>query len=324
MKNIYFPISISLLVLFFSCEKEPEIPTGQGNKIEMAVSTDYAIRIDTLGFASATIINIGYLKALKEHGHCWSTSPLPDTNSTRTKLGAATNITTFNSSLSGLGLNTTYYVRAYIANETHVAYGEEFIIKAVCGGQTEISHEGQSYKIVAIGNQCWMARNLNVGSFVQSTQTHYPHTNVGNNGFTEKYCYDNDEANCITYGGLYDWNEMMAYTSTEGAKGICPNGWHIPTNSEWETLVQYLGGSTHAGAKLKPFTPYQFDALMGGYRLSNGIFTEDNLGTRFWTSSLNNEGLAYYRYIVHDKDVIINKPYNKTGAFHVRCIKNEQ
>jgi len=316
-------IFVSLLILFYSCEKEPDIPTGLTNKIELKVITDDVFRIDSTGIAIGTIENLGYLKALINHGFCWSTSPAPDTNQSKLSLGPINSLGSFSGMLSGMDLNTTYYIRSFIANQTHVAYGDEFVINAVCGGETEISFEGQSYKIVAIGNQCWMAKNLNAGTYVESTLTYFPSTNVNNNGFVEKYCYNNLTANCDIYGGLYDWNEMMQYSNTAGTKGICPNGWHIPTNQEWTALTNYLGGHSVAGAKLKPNTPYQFDALMGGYRLSNGSFADINNGTRFWSSSTNAEGLPFYVYLMENSSVLLSKNYHKNGAFSVRCIKNQ-
>lgn len=321
MKKITFIIPLSI-IFFFACEKEPEIPTGQGNKIELAVSTDKVLRIDTTGFAEATVLSLGYLRNLNQHGHCWSTSPEPDTTNARTMLGAKVSKTSYTSSLFGLDQNKTYYVRAYISNTTHVAYGEEFVIKAVCGGQNEVIYGGVIYPIIAVGNQCWMAKNLNIGTFTTSTEEPYPHSNVSDNDIIEKYCYGNIEDNCDTYGGLYDWNEMMGYSQNEGAQGICPDGWHIPTAADWALLVKYLGGQETAGGLLKEHTPYNFNALMSGVRLSSGIFTDATLSTRFWTSSLNHKKLAMYKFISTNNDNIVSKPYNRNGAFHVRCIKN--
>ena len=62
-----------------------------------------------------------------------------------------------------------------------------------------------------------------------------------NNGIIEKYCYDNDPVNCATYGGLYQWDEMMQYTTQQGTQGICPAGWHLPTDAEWTILTDFLG-----------------------------------------------------------------------------------
>ncbi len=97
-----------------------------------------------------------------------------------------------------------------------------------------VSYAGESYPTVKIGTQCWFAENLNVGTRVSGS------SNMSNNGTIEKYCYDNSESNCNTYGGLYQWDEMMAYSTTQGTKGICPSGWHLPRDSEWYTLENYL------------------------------------------------------------------------------------
>lgn len=315
---------VFLITVLFSCEKEPEIPTGQGNKIELNVSTVSANRIDTIAVAKGSINNLGYLNEIKQHGHCWSTTPMPDTTYSRTKLGYTNSKGDFESSINGLALNTKYYVRAYIANETHVAYGEQLVIDAVCGGLPNFTYEGMTYPIVPIGSQCWMRKNLNVGIMDTSTVSDYPHSDVANDGVIHKYCYNNDVNNCNTNGGLYDWDELMVYTQTEGAQGICPSGWHVPTNHEWEKLVWYLGGNYTAGIALKGNGINQFNALLSGYRLSNGTFTENNIGTRFWSSSLNQDGLPYYRYLTDSYDGVINKNYNHSGAFHVRCLKDNQ
>lgn len=68
--------------------------------------------------------------------------------------------------------------------------------------------------------------------------------NQRNNGVIEKYCYDNKSANCNKFGGLYQWNEAMQYVTTEGTRGICPEGWHIPTLSEMKELESYVNNET--------------------------------------------------------------------------------
>jgi len=318
----YYLIFILIIFTLFSCEKEPGIPTGQGNKIELSVSTTEVLRLDSLASAKGIINNLGYLSEIKQHGHCWSLTPQPDITYSHTSLGYRNTKGDFESTIHGLNLNKDYYVRAYIANETHIAYGDQMIIKAVCGGVSEISY-GQTYIIIPIGNQCWMAKNLNIGDTATSNSSNSPHSNVSDDGITEKYCYNNDLNNCSSYGGLYDWNEMMVYTHTEGAKGICPDGWHIPSRNEWERLIWYLGGNYVAGIKLKGNANDQFNALLKGYRLSNGTFIENNVGARFWTSSTNQEDLPYYTYLTGSYDGVISNTYNKYGAFNVRCLKND-
>jgi len=99
-----------------------------------------------------------------------------------------------------------------------------------------IFYEGQTYNTTLIVSQCWMARNLNVGTMIDgaSDQT--------DNDTIEKYCYNNETDSCDTYGGLYQWGEIMHYTNTSGTQGICPDGWHIPTHTEWRYATLHSGG----------------------------------------------------------------------------------
>jgi uncharacterized protein (TIGR02145 family) len=86
-----------------------------------------------------------------------------------------------------------------------------------------------------------MAENLNVGMRIESNLSQT------DNGVIEKYYYDNDPANCAIYGGLYQWKEVMQYVTTPGAQGICPSGWHVPMDTEWCTLTQYLDPTVNCG-----------------------------------------------------------------------------
>ena len=90
-----------------------------------------------------------------------------------------------------------------------------------------------------------MRENLDIGTMVTGI------SDQSNDSIIEKYCYNDDTANCAIYGGLYQWAEMMQYNSNPGSQGICPTGWHIPASAEWDTLVSYLGGEWLAGGKMK-------------------------------------------------------------------------
>ena len=111
------------------------------------------------------------------------------------------------------------------------------VAEFVCGDP--LYYEGEIYSTVEIGTQCWLAKNLNVGTMVfladgQGTSC----------SEIEKYCYDDNESNCETYGGLYTWTQAMCEgAQNEGAQGICPVGWHIPSDPEFVTLTNYLSGS---------------------------------------------------------------------------------
>jgi uncharacterized protein (TIGR02145 family) len=204
----------------------------------------------------------------------------------------------------------------------------------------DIEYEGQSYSTVMIGTQCWMAENLNVGTKINATQ------NQADNSTIEKYCYDNNEANCDIYGGLYQWDEMMQYVTTMGTQGICPDGWHIPGDAEWKTLEgtvdsQYGVGDPEwdntmyrgydAGKNLKSTSGWTsdgngtdlfgFTALPGGYRNTAGIFNYLEMYTYFWSSSLYASTYPIYRNIFFNRDnVMWNYEYKENG-FSVRCIR---
>ena len=153
---------------------------------------------------------------------------------------------------------------------------------SLCSTCQSFTYETQTYDVLMIGEQCWMAENLNVGSTTTSVDTGSNHSDMTDDGIIEKYCYDNTESYCDTDGGLYDWDEMMGYVTTEGAQGICPSGWHIPTDAEWYTLENGLAtescsasrtdwGCAPAGSNLKENGNSGFVALLAGYRYSSAV-----------------------------------------------------
>ena len=110
----------------------------------------------------------------------------------------------------------------------------DFCWDGICGHP--FTYKGKTYNTRLMPDgKCWMTENLNVGVKIPLTQVSQ------DNGIIEKYCYDDNEANCDIYGGLYYWSEAMQYTKTEKAQGICPPGWHIPSDGEWMALEASLG-----------------------------------------------------------------------------------
>jgi len=180
-----------------------------------------------------------------------------------------------------------------------------------------------------IGEQCWMAENLNIGEMINGN------SNMTNNSVIEKYCYDNDPSNCEIYGGLYQWNEMMEYSTTPGVQGICPSGWHLPTNDEWIILTDFLGGESVAGGKMKeagtahwapPNTGATnesgFTALPGGFRSINVSFDDlENFGL-FWSSSDIYADYVWYRVLRYDEDEVTIYQNTKNFGFSSRCLQD--
>ncbi|MDR1811633.1 MAG: hypothetical protein LBQ87_02295 [Candidatus Fibromonas sp.] len=186
------------------------------------------------------------------------------------------------------------------------------------------ARDSETYKAVYIGEQIWMAENLN---FI-------PSSNTGSK------CYADDLANCVKYGRLYNWNTAMATTASStavpsGVQDICPAGWHLPSNAEWDVLIDFAGGVWTAGAELKTkrdwtgdrdseenFDTYGFSALPGGLG-EDGSFKFVGSYGYWWSSSESDSDEAILYYMGGDyKDA---RPYNydKNTFVSVRCLKTE-
>ena len=211
-----------------------------------------------------------------------------------------------------------------------------FGFSSPCPGIPTVTYMGQTYNTVQIGSQCWFKENLNVGTMIIGSQ------NQTDNGIIEKYCYDDLESNCDVYGGLYQWDEAMQYTTTEGVQGICPTGWHLPTDAELTTLTTYLGGGSIAGGKMKSTGTLQagtglwaepntgatnssgFTALPGGLRNGSGNFSSLTSMAYFYSSSQNDAAGVWYRDLNNDYEFVArNITYGKTLAMSGRCVQDE-
>jgi uncharacterized protein (TIGR02145 family) len=192
-----------------------------------------------------------------------------------------------------------------------------------------LTYGGQTYatKLMPDG-KWWMAENLNIGTMITVA------TNMTNNNVIEKYCYNNDAANCATYGGLYEWDEMMQYTTTADSQGVCPTGWHLPTDAEWTALKNALPssdkGSRLAGSAsswidgVLDMSPYfgtsGFVALPAG--LSDDSFCCQSGDAVFWTSTEGVDSSAWYRYIGYFGTDVIRDEANKSFGFSIRCVQD--
>jgi len=201
----------------------------------------------------------------------------------------------------------------------------------VCGNPIVDSRDGKSYTTILIGTQCWMAQNLNIGTLVIGT------SEQTDNSIIEKYCYADLESNCDVYGGLYQWNELMQYVITEGVQGICPTGWHVSTNSEWTTMIYYLGGWNFAGGKLKEIGTTHwlypntgatnesgFTALPGSLRQPGySFYGLTGCGT-WWSSTEYDDGTgAIDYYIGYNSTNVSNFGMGeKNFGLSVRCLKD--
>ena len=211
-----------------------------------------------------------------------------------------------------------------------------------CGQKFTDSRDGKQYNTVVIGgNNCWMAQNLNVGTRINSSgdQT--------NNNIPEKYCYNDEETNCDIYGGLYQWDELMQYVLTAGVQGLCPSGWHIPTQSEWCTMAHSLDNTidcsidpwtgTDGGGKMKETGSSHWEIPNVGATNTTGLtvlagglaygpvpfyYFKLNHSGYLWTSSEYNYYWSWIKVFDHAFGGIGNDYANKYDGFSCRCILN--
>ncbi len=191
--------------------------------------------------------------------------------------------------------------------------------------------DGNVYHTVRIGTQVWMVENLKTTKYRDGTSIPNITDNTAwSNLTTGAYCdYNNGPSNSATYGRLYNW-----YAATD-ARGICPTGWHVPSDAEWTTLVNYFGGDSVAGGKLKeagtthwasPNTGATnesgFTAFPGGYRQSNGSFDDIGIVGYWWSATGTDAATAWYRFMGCGNSDVGRNNYGKTGGFSVRCVRD--
>jgi uncharacterized protein (TIGR02145 family) len=237
--------------------------------------------------------------------------------------------------------NTTdnkYY--AFLEGENawkEISYGTNTMTPFVCGGTLYDYRDGQSYATVDVNGQCWMAENLNIGTFSSNYQY--------DDGHITKACMYNNTTYCDTYGGLYQWNEMMNWQTTEGSQGICPDGWHVPTDFEIFQMENFLdpavnnpnqiywrgnnvGGSmketgyTHWSGPNTGATNVSGLTVFGaGYRSYSGSYYSLMHSATLW-SSTQSGSYAFYRELSYTQARVYRNQLTKNFFFSVRCIKD--
>lgn len=319
-----FVLAGSMLMLFSGCKKEDE------NKISTLTTAEVTEITQTSALSGGNITDDGGAP-VTARGVCWSTNQNPTIDDNKTEDGDG--IGNFTSTISDLVPGTTYYVRAYATNSGGTGYGNA-VSFITLEGVTDI--DGNVYSTVVIGDQEWFVENLKTTRYNNGTAI----SNVTNNGSwvssgTPAYCwYNNDIDNKPTYGALYNW-----FAVDNG--NLCPTGWHVPTDAEWTALIEYAGGESVAGGKLKSTrtTPdahprwespnagatdeYGFSALPGGFRTSSdGSFDLMGQYGLWWSSTEYGSANAWRVFMYYDFENIFRHYELKTVGFSVRCIKD--
>ena len=195
---------------------------------------------------------------------------------------------------------------------------------------SSIEFDDYTYSLVAIGDQCWFAENLRTTVYADDSSIPEVTDNSAWSGLsTGARCdYNNDAANVAAYGRLYNW-----YAVTNVA-GLCPNGWHVPTDGEWTALEDYItaqGFNGTEGTALKSTSGwlsgwgtdnFGFSALPGGYRnYVDGVFNDAGGSVRWWSSSPSG-GRAWYRGLLNFSPAITRSSYIPRTGYSVRCLRD--
>ena len=192
-------------------------------------------------------------------------------------------------------------------------------------------HDGNKYNTVKIGNQIWMSENLKTTTYRNGDAIpNITDPTAWYNLSTAAYCdYDNNPANSATYGKLYNWHAVHSGQ-------LCPMGWHIPSEAEWNILEAFLGEESLAGGKLKEknFTHWQspntaatnetgFTGLPGGFRSSTGAFFNLSYNGYWWGSETGSDiSYARYHYLDFNIGFLLENEDYKVDGLSVRCIKD--
>ena len=296
-----------------------------------------------------------------QRGICWSTSANPTISSNHLNSSSGTGSFTIN--FTGLASGTKYYVRAYATNAAGTAYGNQitFTTTSVCPTSTVSDYDGNVYHTVAIGNQCWMKENLRTTHYSDGTGL----TILINASFTTPsttvgylYCPNNSSSYVATYGYLYNWKAVMRNSSSSsanpsGVQGICPTGWHVPSQSEWVQLFNYVSSrsdyvcgtnSNYIAKALSNNTGWYSstnDCAIGNNQSSNnatgfkvlpsgyydyGLVQNEGCEppgyhADFWSCTLLSDGVYACDFTYYQKTVL-QWGHDRKNGYSVRCLRD--
>ena len=199
-----------------------------------------------------------------------------------------------------------------------------------CSNELTVTFDGYTYDLVAIGEQCWFAENLRTehyanGDVIPGELSNGEWSDADDTNLGAQAIYNNDASNLTDYGRLYNW------FAVDDARGLCPSGWHVPTDQEYTTLIDVLGGTSVAGGKMKSSPEDSpawngtntsgFSGLAGGYRSNSGGFYDGNYVGFFWSASANG-AFAWSRLLDGVYTGVLRYNYYQRYGFSVRCVRD--
>lgn len=351
MNHLNTKIQIGLFVIIFwisGCKKT------ESEKMPLITTDDVEFFASGIYILKGTIVS---KEIINEHGFYLSESRSPETDGDIIRLGPKNVTGSFSYKLDDISTGTTYYIKAFAVINSDFYYGEE---KSFTTPDTIVSLifdiDKNMYYPVKIGDQIWLSENLKTahypdGSIIQRIEDQSVWFNMPwyNNAYS---WYDNNSALATTSGNLYTWPAAMNINSRDNiptgiVQGVCPDGWHLPSDNEWKQLEIFLGMSQievdgenwrgkDEGGKMKyngahswesPNTgatdEFGFTALPAGVRNGAGYFKNIGRSTRFWSSSFRGD-FVWIRQLDYNSSQIFRGINGVYEGNSVRCIKNVQ
>ncbi|MDD4604181.1 MAG: FISUMP domain-containing protein [Bacteroidales bacterium] len=241
-----------------------------------------------------------------------------------------TPVTSFNPGALGVGTHTIYFT--YTNNDGCIASDQKTVqilssnAGFTCGTNYIDTRESPSktYKTININGKCWMQENLRYGTSISFTT---PQTD---DCIFNRYCLSTDNADCSLYGGLYQWDELMQYDGADKAQGFCPPGWHVPNETEWNALIQFVSGNIGSGIAGSYLTDDASSALFKAktagivYLNNTEAFSETTVkASLFWTSTYDATAKKAVTRGLNNLDPSVSiYAGSKADAFPVRCVKD--
>ena len=238
--------------------------------------------------------------------------------------------TSVSATLSNLVPGTSYHFRIKAENSLGTTYSDDFTFKTF---ETVSNIDGNIYETIVIGTQTWMTENLKTTKYNDGT----PIPNIVDDATwasltTGAYGdFGNLPSNSIIYGKLYNWYVV----ASSNPKNVCPVGWHVPSDIEWTTLTNWLGGESVAGGKLKESGTAHwvntsisvtnesgFSALPGGYRDYSGPSFDIGDWGYWWSSTEYTTGQAWNRIMNSGYLSVLRSDNNRNIGYSVRCLKD--
>ena len=304
-----------------------QVLTNSGTNVEVVTYAVTPSANGCTGTSGNTLVSVNPLPVLA-FTPCWD--PVMTTVAKPLRLKGATPT---GGTYSGTGVSMGFFYPTVAGSGTHLIsynYSNTFTcagstsqtitvvdpVPFTCGNMLTDIRDFAQYPTVDINGQCWTTTNLTYGTSISSGRTQR------DNCIPERYCLRDNELNCSSMGGLYQWDELMKFETSESGQGLCPPEWHIPKESEWTALFNYFVSNGFAGSPLKYDGYSGFNAFLTGTWHQNVNWDFEGFAVMFWSSTAHAAKKAWAHGMNTYNPSVSYYPSLRVNAFSVRCLKD--